>query len=441
MIITRSLKAIAEAGDDSAKPSSLLDLAKSGMKLLTLALLAGGLAGLGGMMLALLLHWVQHLAYGYGLGGIIGPETFLQGVSDASPYRRLTVVALCGMVAGIGWAGLSRFGRPLVSINKAIAHEPALMPFSETVLHGLLQIVTVALGSPLGREVAPREYGALLTQRLCKGLDCTTDQLRILTACGAGAGLAAVYDVPFAATVFIMEVLLKRVGATVCLAALLSCFVAARVAAFGLGTETQYSLPMTIAQNSLLVLASITGPLIGACGLLFKRWTDRCSSRAASGFRQMIYSLIAFSSVGALSMALPQLLGNGKGPAELAFSDDLTISLALILIATKIVSITIVLRAGARGGLLTPGFSLGSLLAIIVGYLWNLVLPVVDLSAVAVVRAAAFLSCSMAMPLTAILITIEFTGASANLVPSVLLAVLTASGMRLAIDRRELRIV
>jgi H+/Cl- antiporter ClcA len=35
------------------------------------------------------------------------------------------------------------------------------MPPLTTLVHILLQIITVAMGSPLGREVAPREAGAL----------------------------------------------------------------------------------------------------------------------------------------------------------------------------------------------------------------------------------------------------------------------------------------
>jgi hypothetical protein len=73
-------------------------------------ILVGVTAGLGGMLLALLLHAIQHAAYGYDLGAVVNPESFLQGVTAASPMRRVTVLALCGAVAGIGWWALYRFG-------------------------------------------------------------------------------------------------------------------------------------------------------------------------------------------------------------------------------------------------------------------------------------------------------------------------------------------
>lgn len=82
------------------------------------------------------------------------------------------------------------------------------MPAGTTTIHALLQIVTVALGSPLGREVAPREMGALGAGMVARKLGLLADETRTLVACGAGAGLAAVYNVPLAGALFSLEVML-----------------------------------------------------------------------------------------------------------------------------------------------------------------------------------------------------------------------------------------
>jgi len=78
-------------------------------------------AGLGGMLLALLLHGIQHLAYGYSLDSLISHETFLLGVTAAAPERRVLVLISCGLVAGVGWWLIYRYGRPLVSIKQAVS--------------------------------------------------------------------------------------------------------------------------------------------------------------------------------------------------------------------------------------------------------------------------------------------------------------------------------
>jgi H+/Cl- antiporter ClcA len=129
--------------------------ASSLTRLSAVTVLTGVGAGIAGMALARLLHAVQHVAYGYSRHELMGPESFFDGVSAASPVRRVAVLVVCSMVAGCGWYLLYRFARPLVSIEKAIASDRPRLPGLATTIHAMLQIVTVALGSPLGREVAP----------------------------------------------------------------------------------------------------------------------------------------------------------------------------------------------------------------------------------------------------------------------------------------------
>src|SRR5690606_4455495 len=145
-----------------------------------------------------------------------------------TPLRRFMILCVCGLVAGFGWYVLGRYGRRLVSVRAATDQSP--MPIVETVLHALLQIVTVALGSPLGREVAPREIGALMAQRIAAGHDLSAHQYKLLLSCGAGAGLAAVYDVPVAATVFIMEVMMREIRISSLWTAAVATLTAAMVA-------------------------------------------------------------------------------------------------------------------------------------------------------------------------------------------------------------------
>jgi chloride channel protein, CIC family len=120
--------------------------------------------------------------------------------------------------------------------------------------------------------------------------------------------------------------------------------------------------------------------------------------------------MVVFPLIGLFSIPFPQLLGNGKGLTQVGFESDLGLGLAATLLVLRLTITVGALRAGAEGGLLTPGLTIGALLATVVGYLWNLVGPVVPLGAFAVVGSAAFLASSMKMPLTAMALIIEFTG-------------------------------
>jgi H+/Cl- antiporter ClcA len=393
-------------------------------KLVLVTLLTGVMAGCGGMVLALLLHYLQHLAFGYSPDAIISDESFLTGVSHASAMRRIVVLSLCGVIAGCGWYLLYRFGKPLVSIAAAVKAPRPAMPILSTVIHALLQIITVALGSPLGREVAPREIGSVSANWLADCFQLTARETQIMVACGAGAGLAAVYNVPLGGAVFTLEVLLGGFSWQLLLPAIATSSIAALVAWIGLGNESQYHLPALNITPALMVWSVICGPIFGLAAYGFTRLTSYARSQAPRRATLPILSLINFVLVGVLAVWLPQLLGNGKGPAQLSFDNQLTLQFTLVLLCCKVLVIWGSLRSGAQGGLLTPGLSNGALLACLLGIIWNSIWPGTSLGAFAIVGATAFLASSMKMPITAIVLLLEFTHINHDFIIPMLFAVM-----------------
>lgn len=155
--------------------------------------LTGILAGIAGMLLALILHAIQHLAFGYSIDQLVGSETFLEGVTDATHLRRIAAILGGGAVAGFGWWLLARYGKKRVSIAAAVANPAVPMPTGTTTIHALLQIITVALGSPLGREVAPGKWARWRPGFSPGNSAWQPDETRTLIAwrrgCGPGGGV------------------------------------------------------------------------------------------------------------------------------------------------------------------------------------------------------------------------------------------------------------
>src|ERR1700758_4885258 len=378
--------------------------------ILVLVTFATGVAsGLGGMALALLLRLIQHIAYGHGLHTMVGCVSFLKEVTAASDWRRFLALCSCGALAGIGWWLLYRFGSPLVSIRQAVG-KGERMPFWPTLIHAILQIVTVGLGSPLGREVAPREFGAALATKLCARANLTPEWTRIMIACGAGAGLAAVYNVPLGGALFTLEVLLGTFSLPASMAALATCVIATLVAWLGLGNGQQYSVPLVAVSPSIIVWSLLAGPVFGLAAYLFVKATEAGRARAPKDWRLPVLCSLVFPIIGLIAIPFPQLLGNGKGLAQAGFDNEVGLTLAATLLLLRVVVLVASLRAGAEGGLLTPGLSIGALLGIILGSFWNHIWPTQSLAGFAIIGGAGFLAASMKMPLTAIVLTVEFTG-------------------------------
>ncbi|WP_322088164.1 chloride channel protein [Burkholderia sp. BCC1999] len=409
--------------DLPSAPASSSPPASPFARMAVVTVLTGVGAGVGGMLLALLLHAIQHIAYGYSVAHVIGSESFLSGVTGADPLRRLVVLVVCGIVAGGGWWALYLYGRPLVSIRRAVRAADPRMPFVSTTVHALLQIVTVALGSPLGREVAPREIGSLLAGRLAHAAGLSPDDCRLMVACGAGAGLAAVYNVPLGGAIFVLEVLLGTFELRALVVAVATSAIAAVVAWIGLGNEHQYTVPPFVLSTPLVAWSIVCGPLFGFAAYGFVRLTTRARANAPKDWRLPVFSLVNFAVIGVLAMRFPQLLGNGKGPASLGFDGTLTIGLAAALLVLKVLIEAASLRAGAEGGLLTPGLANGALLGVVLGGMWSLVWPGASIGGCALIGAIAFLAASMQMPITAVVLLLEFTRANHDSLVPMLLAV------------------
>lgn len=393
----------------------------------------GVMSGLVGMLLTWLLHTTQHLAYD--AAGQLQHVSFRELTEHATARHRLLVMLTCGVLAGAGWVALHRWGKPLLPVA-AVVRRPleAPLPFFKTMLHAVLQIVTVGLGSPLGREGAPREFSVALAWQWVRRVGCDASIARMLVACASGAGLAAVYNVPLAGAVFTLETLPVRRDVRTIAAALISCGVAVAVARLGLGDVTQYNLGGLKPEPILAVWAVLAGPVLALAADAFTRSLANLPWVPRSSARMLMASLVAFVLIGLLAGLWPEILGNGKAGNELSFAAALSWQGALSLFAAKWLAVALATAGGAWGGRITPSLMLGSMLALVLAHLWNLLLPAmpaVSPAAAALVGAAIFLALAQNMPLTALLLTLEMTQVS----PSCLLAMCLCLGSALPVHQ------
>ncbi|HEU5268550.1 MAG TPA: chloride channel protein [Jatrophihabitans sp.] len=398
-------------------------------------LLTGVAAGVAGIVLTLLLHAVQHVAFGY------TENTFLIGVEQASPLRRVIAVGAGGVVAGLGWwlhrrrlSAMSRAsdgsadGGRSISVTHALAEPVPRMPVVDTSIDALLQLIAIGAGASLGREGAPRQVGAALAGGIAARFGLTAERRRVLLAAGAGAGLAAVYNVPFGGAAFTLEVLLGTLTPATTVVALVTSWLAALVAWPVLGNHATYQLghaaPAALAAT---VAAPLLGAALGPLAFGFRAAMTYARAHAPTGWRAALAIPITFTALGALAIAYPQLLGNGKSLAELDFTAALGLGTAVVLAGLKPLATAACLRSGAIGGLLTPSLATGATLGLLAGHAWAGVWPGSSPTSLAVIAAAGFLAVAQRAPVTAVILTAEFTHAQLVLLPAIGLTVVAAT--------------
>lgn len=408
---------------------------------LCVVIVLGAVVGVGAGLLSLLLYGIEKLALGF-------VETSTQpGPFETDPVRRILSVVVGSVIAAIVWWLLRTRSRPVPSVSKAVSGTP--MPWWQTIVHVLLQIMIVGCGSSIGREVAPRELGALMGQWFGRVVPVSEHDRRIIVAVAAAAGLAGVYDAPLAGLFFVTEILVVGASVTTAAVALGASVVAAFVASLIKGRHVFYDVSglSTAYTPTILIFSLVAGMVFGLVGALFRRASAIATGNRPTGSDILWMMPAAAVVTGLVALVVPQVMGNGRASAQLTLSltsmtspvGVVAATAALTFLAKAVVTL-LTLRSGASGGVLQPGIALGMALGTLLGCGWIMVMPGDSLAACAVMGGAALLAASQKAPLMAMCLVFELVNAPMSLVVPVGLAVAVSSMVAHCVEPRLLRI-
>jgi H+/Cl- antiporter ClcA len=384
----------------------------------------GVAAGLAGGGFVALLNAVERLAWRR------PASQFLAAVTAASPARDVIVLALAGAIAGTGMLVLRRLhGSGGGEISEALWLHGARLELLPSLVRGALSIVTVGMGASLGREAAPQLAGAAFASELCdRSGQISERQRRLLVAAGAGAGMAAVYNVPLGGALFALEVLLGTLALPLVLPALLMSLIATAVAWIVVPTHATYAIGSYHVSAAQVVWAALVGPLAGIAAVLWVRLVAAANrARPDRHAARLAAPLVVFAALGALAIEYPQLLGNGKELTQIVFVGKLSVGLIAVLLVLKPLLTAACLGSGSPGGLFTPTLVLGVLLGALLGHAWSELWPGSPDGSYALIGGGAVLAAAMQGPLCATVLMLELTHSPGTLTVPLLLAVALAT--------------
>ena len=397
-----------------------------------IVVLTGAGTGVGAGLLMLIMHGIQHLCYSYRTGD------FQSAVERASGLRRVIIVSLAGVIAAVGvWLLKHAPGGRVGKVDDAIWFRSGKIASTKTIIQAVLSVVIVGMGASLGREAAPKETGAAIASRLSRWAGLSSAETRLLVACGAGAGMGAVYNVPLGGALFALEVLLGSVTLPLIPPALATSFIATAVSWLFLPAEPTYLIPTYAISTSQILFAIVFGPIAGVASTLFVKLILRAEGVRPRRGIAMAAPLFVFVVLGLASIKFPQLLGNGKGVTQLTLLDRIGLPLLAILVLLKPLATSACVASGAPGGLFTPSLTFGALLGGMGGDIWSVFWPGATPGSYAVLGGAAVLAATMQAPLAAIVLVLELTHHVTTIMVPILVSVAGASLTARIIDRRS----
>ena len=129
--------------------------ARRNLDFLCAVLIVGLLAGVAGLATTVVLRLVKHLTYHYSYGSL------LAGITGTSPVRRVLGPVAGAALAGFGWWILRR-SADVPPLAPTIAGHDRIPRLAWSV-DAVLQVLLVGSGASLGREGAPRQFAAALS--------------------------------------------------------------------------------------------------------------------------------------------------------------------------------------------------------------------------------------------------------------------------------------
>lgn len=385
-------------------------------RLFIAVILQGIVSGLSGIFLHYLLEMVEEQAFDQSEHH----SGFLtDGVSSSRIGLSLIIV---GLGSSLVWYFLQK-GSKIFSIKDQMKDETSQykLHFLRQLFHSIWQIIAVGGGASIGKEAAPREIGTLFAGPIGKICSLSKKDQIFLLACGAGAGLAAVYQVPLTSVFFVFETLGIALSIKRFVLVGLTTYVSTYIAGWVISDQALYQIPAIIWSLKEIWIIPLLLLFLTPLAWLFGRLSKEVSSNRIKDKRILLTLPTAFLFLAGLASYFPHLLGNGRMMAQevLNGSNGKTVLLLFIL---KALAVLIILWAGAYGGNLTPSFALGMAGA---GVLC-MILGLDSQSTILLLGSVCFLSVTLRAPISATGLVIGFTGLGIDSLPYLLVTAVLA---------------
>jgi H+/Cl- antiporter ClcA len=425
-----------------------------GFQLAVSTVVLGLVVGCSSGILGLFLEGVEKLFLGF------VEEASNPSAIDVVPWRRLVSVVIGGIVAALIWWVIRNKTRSVTKISRAL--DDKQMPVIPTTIHIFTQIFYVGTGGSIGREVAPREAGAMLAQVWMRILGrirrlhlepLSAENRRLHVAAAAGAGIAGVYIAPLTGMFFSVEILLKKFSVKNVLVSLFTSIIAMLIGGCIRGFQPYYLLGemrffsisnilSSINWWMIIIFAVVLGVVCGFLGEYFRKATAWAENHQTTD-KHILWQLpLAALVTGLIAMVLPQIMGNGRALSQFAINTHLdgqsavplSFGIAALLLVgalAKWVMTVATIKSGASGGILTPSIAIGACIGAFFALVFGLVASAtgfqisgVEIGLIAVLGAVSFLAASQHAPLMALFMLTEVCQMQPVMFPPMLFAVL-----------------
>ncbi|MEO6815109.1 MAG: chloride channel protein [Edaphobacter sp.] len=291
----------------------------------------------------------------------------------------------------------------------------------------LLSAFAIGSGHSLGPEDPALQIGAGVASLISRRLGMSRERLRLFAPIGAAAGLAAAFNAPISAILFVIEEVIGQWNAAVLGSIVLSAVSSVVVARSFWGSEPMFRIPTVTFSSRELLAYTVLGVFGGVAALIFSKALGflRPRLRSQPAWAQMLQPGLAGLLVGGIGyFGLPQVMGAGYEVIDQAMHAQFAWKMLLVLAIFKIIATTLSFSSGTPGGMFAPTLFIGAMLGASIGAFEKLYFPHLhltgSLASYALVGMGVLFAAFLRAPLTSVFMVLEVSGNYSIIVPVIL---------------------
>src|SRR5499427_344220 len=289
---------------------------------LILSVFIGVFAGLAVVCFRFAIDWSR--LYFLGTGAVLTPIRMLLAPSLAGLVIAVLVIHFFPTARG---SGVNQTKAALYIFNGNIPFRTAIGKFVTAAL-------AIGSGHSLGPEDPSLQIGACIASALGRQMQLQRDRMRLIAPIGAAAGLAAAFNAPISAVLFVIEEVIGRWSAGILGSVVLSAISGVVVERWFLGDEPLFRVPPYHLEHvgELGAYASL-GLIGGFASLIFVKYIAylRPKLRSLPPWTQYLQPAAAGLLIGLIGIKFPQVMGAGYSYIDQAMHEQYTWQILALL--------------------------------------------------------------------------------------------------------------
>ena len=391
---------------------------------LILSVFIGVFSGLAVVCFRFAIDWFR--IYLLGSGAVLTPSRLVLAPTLAGLVIAVLVLNVFPQARG---SGVNQTKAALYIYNGYIPLRTAVGKFITAAL-------AIGSGHSLGPEDPSLQIGASLASALGRRMRLSRDRMRLIAPVGAAAGLAAAFNAPISAVLFVIEEVIGRWTAGILGSVVLAAVSSVVVMRWFLGSEPLFRIPaVELKRPSELIAYTVLGIAGGFVSVAFSGGIAglRARCKAMPRWTQYFQPAIAGLLIGMIAvLGAPQVMGAGYEYIDQAMHGQFTWQMLAILAGLKIVATLLSFVSGTPGGMFAPTLFIGAMLGAAVGGAEHALLPHLSASpgTYALVGMGVLFAGFLRAPMTSVFMVLEVSGNY-----SIILPVLVANTFAYLISR------